>query len=171
MNANFDKIDLNIGVVLCTSTTRPAGGSLFTGMQIFETDTKKTYIYDGAAWRFVGNDALDTAWTTYTPSLTNITGGGATIAAYKFLGAKTIALRGSVATGATATAAGIVGVSVPFTFPIQTQPLSVNQGRTVMGGVASSGTGDIEMSTSAGANFAAGASLSALRWAGVIEVV
>lgn len=36
------------GTLPCTSTTRPA--SPYAGMRIFETDTKREYVYDGTAW-------------------------------------------------------------------------------------------------------------------------
>lgn len=51
--------------VVCTSTTRPA--SPYEGMQIFETDTDKEYIYSGSAWVEVGRLG---AWTAYTPTWT-----------------------------------------------------------------------------------------------------
>lgn len=41
-------------IAICTSGTRPTGGSLFAGLGIFETDTKRFYIYDGAAWVYRG---------------------------------------------------------------------------------------------------------------------
>lgn len=37
--------------VICTSGTRP--GSPFEGEIIYETDTNRVYVYDGAAWKFV----------------------------------------------------------------------------------------------------------------------
>lgn len=46
----MDKIDLNIGTFLCTSTTRPTAGNLFTGQQIYETDTKRVMLYTGSSW-------------------------------------------------------------------------------------------------------------------------
>lgn len=36
------------GTVICTSSTRPA--SPFEGQRIYETDTNKEWVYDGAAW-------------------------------------------------------------------------------------------------------------------------
>jgi len=63
------------GSIICTSSTRPA--SPFAGQQIYETDTSKSLIYNGTAW--VQTENLG-AWTTYTPTLTNIavgTGGQA----------------------------------------------------------------------------------------------
>jgi len=34
--------------IICTSSTRP--GSPYSGLQIFETDTNKLFVYDGALW-------------------------------------------------------------------------------------------------------------------------
>jgi hypothetical protein len=41
--------------IICTSTTRPTGASLFEGLLIIETDTDRIYIYSGSAWIFVAN--------------------------------------------------------------------------------------------------------------------
>lgn len=38
------------GITVCTSTTRPTGGSLFEGLVIYETDTDKMYSYNGSTW-------------------------------------------------------------------------------------------------------------------------
>lgn len=50
-------------IAVCTSGTRPTGGSLFAGLAIFETDTKRFYIYDGAAWVYRGGLWICTAAT------------------------------------------------------------------------------------------------------------
>lgn len=47
-NFNSQKIDDSLGVVICTAGTRPS--SPWTGLQIYETDTKFTLIWTGAAW-------------------------------------------------------------------------------------------------------------------------
>lgn len=54
-------------IVVCTSTTRPIGGSLFTGLAIYETDTKKFYIYDGGAWIYRGGTFICTSTSRPTP--------------------------------------------------------------------------------------------------------
>lgn len=46
LNTNADKIDSAIGATTCTSGTRPS--SPYNGQFIFETDTSKTYVYNGA---------------------------------------------------------------------------------------------------------------------------
>lgn len=49
INANSDLWDLNIGFRVCTSSTRPS--TPWQGLQIFETDTAKTYFWNGSAWK------------------------------------------------------------------------------------------------------------------------
>lgn len=56
LNTNADKIDAAIGATTCTSGTRPS--SPYNGQFIFETDTQKTYVYNGAA----------TAWVYVVPA-------------------------------------------------------------------------------------------------------
>lgn len=55
------------GTIICTSSTRPA--SPFVGQQIYETDTKKKWTYDGAAWyteglQYEANVAVQQSITT-----------------------------------------------------------------------------------------------------------
>jgi hypothetical protein len=50
-------------ISICTSTTRPTGASLFTGLAIYETDTKRFYIYDGATWVYRGGTWICTSVT------------------------------------------------------------------------------------------------------------
>lgn len=68
-NDNMDKID-KIGLVLCTSGTRPTT-NLFEGLQILETDTNIKYVYDGSTWRV---DADLNGIKTYTPTTGNVSG-------------------------------------------------------------------------------------------------
>ncbi len=51
--ANMDKIDLNLGSRVCTSSTRPA--SPIAGMMIFETDTLAVRVWDAtfSKWRLI----------------------------------------------------------------------------------------------------------------------
>jgi len=58
-----DDVNLNLGLFVCTSSTRP--GSPWQGQQIFETDTKAHGFWDGNAWVMT-----DTVVQTYTPALT-----------------------------------------------------------------------------------------------------
>lgn len=50
-------------IAVCTSTTRPIGGALFTGLAIYETDTKRVYFYDGASWIYKGGTVVCTSIT------------------------------------------------------------------------------------------------------------
>jgi hypothetical protein len=54
LDQNYDKIDAAAGLTICTSSTRPSGGSLYSGLTIYETDTNLVYCYDGATWQFIG---------------------------------------------------------------------------------------------------------------------
>jgi hypothetical protein len=53
------------GVIICTSTTRPA--SPFEGQTIYETDTDLSLTWSGSAWVQTGSIG---AWTTFSPTLT-----------------------------------------------------------------------------------------------------
>jgi hypothetical protein len=53
-------------IAVCTSTTRPTGINLFTGLGIWETDTKRFYIYDGTAWVYKGGTVICTSSTRPT---------------------------------------------------------------------------------------------------------
>lgn len=50
-------------IAIATSITRPVGGALFAGLGLFETDTKRFYIYDGAAWVYRGGTWICTSAT------------------------------------------------------------------------------------------------------------
>lgn len=47
-NFNAQKIDDNLGVVICTSSTRPSAP--WSGQQIYETDTRFSYVRSSGAW-------------------------------------------------------------------------------------------------------------------------
>jgi hypothetical protein len=49
--AAFDRIDSRLGAVSCTSTTRPSGTDLYTGLPIYETDTGRFAVWNGSAWK------------------------------------------------------------------------------------------------------------------------
>ena len=48
-------------ITVCTSITRPSSPT--AGAQIFETDSKLTYIYTGTAWRYSGGIIICTSTT------------------------------------------------------------------------------------------------------------
>ena len=50
--------------VICTSSTRPTG---FEGLEIYETDTDKVYVYNGTSWIPTGMVGPTNTWT---PTLT-----------------------------------------------------------------------------------------------------
>lgn len=47
--------EVNYGVTVCTSTTRPTA---FDGRPIYETDTDKFQIYDGADWEEISGGGM-----------------------------------------------------------------------------------------------------------------
>jgi hypothetical protein len=51
LNNNYDIVDSAVGDKICTSSTRPSGGSLYAGLAIYETDTHQAMVWDGAAWK------------------------------------------------------------------------------------------------------------------------
>ena len=75
LNTNFDLMDTNVGAIVCTSSTRPSGGALYTGLFIYETDTGLAYVYNGSAFVTVAQPApssgikqrLATSTRTTTP--------------------------------------------------------------------------------------------------------
>jgi len=54
----------------CTAATRPTGSALFSGLVIYETDTKWELLYDGTAWV-----PLSVPLTTFTPTWTTLVAG------------------------------------------------------------------------------------------------
>lgn len=50
-------------IAVVTSTTRPVGAARFTGLAIYETDTKLLYIWDGASWIYRGGTIICTSST------------------------------------------------------------------------------------------------------------
>jgi hypothetical protein len=51
LNGNFDVIDSKMGAAVVTSSTRPAVP--FVGQQIYETNTRVSYVWSGSAWVIV----------------------------------------------------------------------------------------------------------------------
>lgn len=70
INDNMERInDYGMGAFSCTSTTRPS--SPWAGLVIFETDTKRTKVWDGSNWLDVfsafKSDAFDTGFPAAGP--------------------------------------------------------------------------------------------------------
>lgn len=66
VNANTQAIDDAIGVVICTSVTRPA--TPWAGLQIYETDTKFSYVYASGAWTQISSNKTPIASAGARPS-------------------------------------------------------------------------------------------------------
>lgn len=102
---------------ICTSGTRPS--TTQTGRLIYETDTRRTLVWDGAAWAIVREDQ----WTTYTPTwtaaTTNPTIGNGTISGrWRYTGPKTIDFDAWLVFGSTTTfGSGLWRLSIPTGTP------------------------------------------------------
>jgi len=59
---------MNRNIIMVTSTTRPTGSSLFSGLMIYETDTNLIYVYNGAAWILYPRSAIICTSTTRPPA-------------------------------------------------------------------------------------------------------
>lgn len=58
------------GTIVCTSTTRPASGTVVESQVIYETDTDIIYVTTdgGATWSEIARSTDRTIWSTYTPT-------------------------------------------------------------------------------------------------------
>jgi hypothetical protein len=102
---------MNQSVIVCTSGTRPS--SPVAGMTIFETDTIQYAGYTGAAWVYL---ASITPWTSYTPTLTNISLGNGGMSANYARQGKSCFVRFSFTFGSTSTlGGGVPSFTLPFT--------------------------------------------------------
>lgn len=95
------------------SRTSAIGTANFTdGMVSYITATDSLEIYDGSNWQVLGTTA---AWTSYTPTLTNLTLGNGTLSfAYQTQG-KTVNVRGRFTLGSTSAVSGSATFSLPTT--------------------------------------------------------
>jgi hypothetical protein len=55
LNSNADDIDAAVGFAIVTSATRPSAP--WSGQVIFETDTGRSFVWDGSAWQSAGGGA------------------------------------------------------------------------------------------------------------------
>ena len=119
------------GIVVCTSTTRPA--SPFAGLEIYETDTGLEYSYSGSAWVLMsGVGAWQTptflnGWLNYDPP-------NFEVAKYRLEPGGVVRVRGLIRTGTIATAA--------FNLPAGFRPPN----RLVFATETSSGHGRLDIS-------------------------
>jgi hypothetical protein len=70
LNTNFDDIDDAVGSTIVTSTTRP--GTPFAGQVIFETDTEKSFVWDGSTWKPAGGGGGNVADDCIQPNFSVI---------------------------------------------------------------------------------------------------
>lgn len=54
INDNFDDVDKHLGLLVCTSASRPTGSDRFIGRTIYETDTHSRLYWNGTAWILIG---------------------------------------------------------------------------------------------------------------------
>jgi hypothetical protein len=95
------------GIIIATSSTRPAGTTVAEGQTIYETDTDSIYSYDGATWNLVW---ILGAWTTYATTWTSTgtapaIGNGTLVSKYRQIG-KTVHVRITITMGSTTTYGG-----------------------------------------------------------------
>lgn len=159
--ANVNNFLMNQSVIVCTSSTRPA--SPVAGMTIFETDTGNLSVYSGSAWVPVGIATGTGAWTTYTPTFTNLTSPTGSFA-YKQVG-KTLFLR-HYFTGGTVTANGVVTATLPTGLTSITGASVPLAAMGLANGAYAPG-GSTTVTTY---SLSAASGLSGIGWAGPIEV-
>lgn len=112
-NATVDTLPPTV----CTSGTRPNTG-LFVGRLIYETDTKRIYMWNGSTWKLVSED-MNEPWVDFSPQVyQNMQTAPTTIsrtvnfARYKVIG-KTVHAMADV--NINANSANSCGIDLPFT--------------------------------------------------------
>ena len=99
-------------MVFTNSTTRDAALTSPTeGMVTYQSAADHYTIYSGTEWI-----AFDTKWSTYTPTLTNVTIGNGTVSAQYFRVGKMVTVQVQVVLGSTSSVSGLIGVSLPVAF-------------------------------------------------------
>lgn len=81
------------------------------GMQAYTDDTDSFWYYSGSAWLPINKGS---AWTSYTPTLTNATLGNGTISGSYIQQGKFVAFRVKFTLGSTSTVTGSLSVSLPL---------------------------------------------------------
>lgn len=82
------------------------------GMFCYTSDTDNYWYYNGSSWVIVLHAG---AWTSYTPSLTNVTIGNGTVYGAYARSGKTIHFQASVTFGTTTSVSGVPTLSLPVT--------------------------------------------------------
>lgn len=105
---NFEFLHTNRRVI-CTSATRPTG---FEGLEIYETDTNRTWLHNGTSWVLMSTNG---AYTSYTPTLSNITlgTGGVRNGYWKIVDGSTLFLRVRITLGTSGVFSGAGTISLP----------------------------------------------------------
>jgi hypothetical protein len=102
--------------IICTSGTRPSAP--YEGVEIYETDTNREYLWDGGAWVQTGPSEFFGQWTQWTPSIIqNTTSFGVLYqrSHYTIIG-KTVLATAAVSIGSlTGTAGHAVRMTLPKT--------------------------------------------------------
>jgi hypothetical protein len=128
-------------MVFASAAARDAALTAAEGMVVYLEDTNAVMVYDGVAW---SNISSASAWTTYTPTTTNITvGNGTWSSSYIQLG-KTVHIRVRFTLGSTSAITGAATFSLPITaagFAYGTANL--NAGSNYQGVAAISGTTNV----------------------------
>jgi len=104
---------MNFANAAARTSAFPALTSANEGLLSYLADANSLEIYNGSAWVQVGNSY--SAWTAYTPSLTNLVlGSGSVDFAYSRVGNR-INLRGKFTFGSTSSISGAATFSLPVT--------------------------------------------------------
>lgn len=99
-------------MVFANSAARDAAlTSPSEGMVTYQTAADHYTIYSGTEWI-----SFDTKWSTYTPTLTNVTIGNGTVSAQYFRVGKMVTVQVQVTLGSTSAVTGLIGVSLPVAF-------------------------------------------------------
>lgn len=80
------------------------------GMVAYTSDTDTFWYYSGSAWAATGKGS---AWTSYTPSLTNGTLGNGTVSGSYVQQGKLVAFRAQFTLGSTSAVTGSLGIGLP----------------------------------------------------------
>lgn len=98
--------------VFATTAARDAAiASPVEGRTVYTSDTDTFWYYNGTAWVSVNKGS---AWTAYTPTLTNATVGNGTVAGSYIQQGKLVSFRARFALGSTSTVTGNINLSLPF---------------------------------------------------------
>lgn len=102
--AGFDDVDKLLPVDQTATPSAPVSGL------VWYNPTAKTFeIYNGSSWDVI----IPGAWTSYSPTFTNLTLGNGAITAHYMLLGKSLFLKIALVYGSTTSTAGAVTVSIP----------------------------------------------------------